>query len=148
MRRVSKYQTLEKVWCNCTFILMIAVSNQTVHLRPPFFGAIKRLPKTILMLYSHSHQEQSFDYFASFLRNVLRGENQYKALVEPVIEDVKSLAKNEKDFFKVSNQSFDVIVYLAQKEPNYFIHLGANLTNQDYEHILGLVTAQREVIPA
>lgn len=99
------------------------------------------------MLYSHSHQEQSFDYFASFLRNVLRGESQYKALVEPVIENVKSLAK-EKDFFKVSNQSFDVIVYLAQKEPDYFIHLGTNLSNQDYEHILQLVTAQREVIPA
>ncbi len=49
------------------------------------------------MLYSHSHQEQSFDYFASFLRNVLRGEAEYKALVGRVIEDVKLLAKRAQD---------------------------------------------------
>ena len=100
------------------------------------------------MLYSHSHQEQSFDYFASFLRNVLRGEDQYKALVEPVIEDVRSLAKKEKDYYKIANQSFDVIVYLAQKDPDFFTQLDRELTKKDYEHILELITTQREVIQA
>jgi hypothetical protein len=100
------------------------------------------------MLYSHSHQEQSFDYFASFLRNVLRGEDQYKALVEPVIEDVRSLAKKEKDYYKIVNQSFDVIVYLAQKDPDFFTQLDRELTTRDYEHILELITTQREVIQA
>jgi hypothetical protein len=100
------------------------------------------------MLYSHSHQEQSFDYFASFIRHILKGENEYKALVKPVIEDACLLAKNEKDYFKVANQSFDVIVYLAQKAPDFFSHLNRDLDEKDYQYILHLITSQREVISA
>ena len=84
------------------------------------------------MLYSHSHQEQSFDYFASFLRNVLRGEDQYKALVEPVIHDARLLAKKEKDYYKITTQSFDVIVYLAQKDPDFFSKLDRDLSTQSH----------------
>lgn len=100
------------------------------------------------MLYSHSHQAQSFDYFVSFLRNVLQGEEQYKELVKPVIDDAKSLARKEKDVFAVANQGFDVIVYLAHKDPGFFSDLEDMLSKQDYEHILDLVTTQREVITA
>lgn len=106
------------------------------------------LPKANRMLYSHSHQEQSFDYFASFLRNVLRGENQYKALVQPVIDEAKLLARQEKDVFKVANQGFEVIVYLAQKDPEFFTCLNRELSEKDYQYILDLITTQREVISA
>jgi hypothetical protein len=101
------------------------------------------------MLRSHSNQEQTFDYFASFLRNVLSGEEKYKQLIEPVILDAKSLANKEKDYFSIGRNSFGVIVFLAQKDPQFFSNLNVNnLSTQDYQYILDLITKQRDLIIA
>jgi hypothetical protein len=101
------------------------------------------------MLRSHSAQEQTFDYFASFLRNILSGQDRYKQLIEPVISDAKSLAKNEKDYFTISRNGFEVIVFLAKKDPKFFVDLNVNnLSLQDYTHILNLITAQKDLIEA
>lgn len=100
------------------------------------------------MLYSHSHQEKAFDFFASFLRNAIEGDPRYKALVEPVILDTQLLAKKEKDYFNINRNSFDVIVFLAQKDPQFFKDVNVyGLSPADYKRILELVTT-REIILA
>lgn len=101
------------------------------------------------MLRSHSNQEQTFDHYASFLRNILVGEEKYKPLIEPVISDAKSLVRKEKDYFTISRSGFEVIVFLAKKDPGFFSNLNVGtLSQQDYQHILNLITAQRDVIVA
>jgi hypothetical protein len=101
------------------------------------------------MLRSHSNQEQTFEYYASFLRNILGGEEKYKDLIEPIIVDAKSLVKEEKDYFTISRNGFEVIVFLAKKDPQFFSGLNPNnLSKQDYQHILDLITAQRDLIVA
>jgi hypothetical protein len=101
------------------------------------------------MLYSHSHQEKAFDFFASFIRNVLDNDVRYESMVLPVIKDAKSLASHEKDHFAVNRTSYDVIVYLAEKDPDFFKHLNTeHISKDEYQHILSLLTAQQELILA
>lgn len=101
------------------------------------------------MLYSHSHQEKAFDFFASFLRNAIAGNSNYKSLLEPIIADAKSLVKKEKDYFGISRNAFDVIVFLAQKDPDFFTNINVNeLSEEQYKHILELITSQRGLILA
>jgi hypothetical protein len=101
------------------------------------------------MLRSNSNQEKTFDYYASFLKNILCGEEKYKSLIEPVISDAKSLVKKEKDYFTISRNGFEVIVFLAKKDPHFFSTLDIqNPSHQDYQHILNLITSQRDLIVA
>jgi hypothetical protein len=97
---------------------------------------------------SHSAQEQTFDYYASFLRNILSGREDYKPLVQPIIDNTKSLVENHLDYFSIDRNGFDVIVYLAKKEPAFFTQLNpANVTNEQYAHILELITSPSSLTP-
>lgn len=101
------------------------------------------------MLHSHSFQEKAFDSFAAFLRHVLKGDEKYEHLVEPILIDAILLAKKEKDYFSVSRDSFDVIVFLAEKDPSFLSRLDPQAQNQSkatYEKILSLITSQRSVM--
>lgn len=101
------------------------------------------------MLRSHKAQEQTFDHYASFLRNILDGQERYKSLIEPVVIEAKYLAKNEKDYFTISRNGFEVIVFLAKKDPVFFTNLNtANISHGEYKHILDLITAQKDLIVA
>jgi len=105
--------------------------------------------KSGTMLRAHTNQEQIFDYYASFLRHVLSGEDKYKALVEPVISDTKLLIQKQKDYFTISRNGFEVIVFLANKDPQFFAGLNtANISNNDYQHILNLIMQQKDLIVA
>lgn len=98
------------------------------------------------MLYSHSYQERALDSFASFLRNVLAGDDRYKPLVEPVIKGTKSLVKHEIDYFGVDRSAYDIIVFLAETAPEFFKDINLeNISKDDYDFILKLITAQREM---
>lgn len=101
------------------------------------------------MYHSHSPQERAFDFFASFLRNVLAGDTRYETVLQPIISDVKSLTTREKDYYNVDRSSYDVIIFLAEKAPDFFEHLDVNhITPDQYNHMLNLVTAQRELLLA
>jgi len=101
------------------------------------------------MLKSHSSQEQTFDYYASFLRNILEGQDKYKALIQPVIVDAKSLVEKQKDYFSINRNGFEVIVYLAKKAPAFFSELNTDhVSQEDYAHILQLITTPSDLIPA
>jgi hypothetical protein len=98
-------------------------------------------------MYSHTYQEKAFDFFASFIRNVLNGDGRYVTMVQSVINDAKSLATNEKDHFSVDRKAYDLIVYLAEKDSDFFKHLDtSHLTQEQYQYILELLTEQQEMI--
>jgi hypothetical protein len=102
-----------------------------------------------MMLKSHSNQEQTFDYYASFLRNILEGQDKYKALIQPVIVDTKSLVEKQKDYYSINRNGFEVIVFLAKKAPDFFNGLNTeHVSNEDYAHILQLITSSGDLIPA
>lgn len=101
------------------------------------------------MLKSHSNQVQVFDHYASFLRNILEGHDNYKALIQPVIRDTKSLVEKQMDYFSIDRNGFEVIVYLAKRAPNFFSELNTeNVSNEDYAHILQLITTPSDLIPS
>ncbi len=101
------------------------------------------------MLYSHSYQEKEFDFFASFVRNVLLGKEQYRPIVQPVIVDAKSLVNNKKDYFEIDRKAYDLIVFLAEKAPDFFKDLNTeHVTNSEYQYILNLLTTHPEPIIA
>lgn len=101
------------------------------------------------MLYLNSQQEKAFDFFASHLKNVIKGDDRYKSLVEPLIADAHFLANKEKDYYGIDRDGFDVIVFLAEKEPDFFkeIRIG-HLSVDDFVHILKLIQSQRNLILA
>lgn len=101
------------------------------------------------MLHSHSHLEQEFDFFATFLQNAIDGDSKYRELVNPIILDAQKLATKELDYFKVNRNSFDIIVFLAQKEPDFISQINIqSLTVADYKHILDIIKDQRSLILA
>ena len=71
------------------------------------------------MLRSHKVQEQTFDHYASFLRNILDGQDKYKPLIEPVVMEAKCLAKNEKDYYKTQEpyQPGNIVQYRFHMRP-------------------------------
>ncbi len=96
--------------------------------------------------HSHSYQEDAFDFFASFLQNIVNGNSLYKDLVKPIITNAHLLAKGDLSYYDISRNGYTVITYLAEKEPEYFKNLDPDtLTNSQYSHILDLVTAQKEL---
>lgn len=98
------------------------------------------------MFYSHSYNEEAFEYFASFLNNVILGNMSYKDVVTPIISDAHKLATGEKDFYKIDRRGYSIIVYLVEKEKKYFQALDVNnLSKENYLHILGLVRAQKDL---
>jgi hypothetical protein len=101
------------------------------------------------MIYAHSLQEKAYEYFASFIRNVLNGDDRYKPLVEPILQDVQSLVKKDKDYFNINRNNFDVTVLLAERAPEFFEKLDLkHVSDADYKRILDIVTQQRDLILA
>lgn len=101
------------------------------------------------MLYSRSHQVEAFDFFASFVRNILKGDERYKVLVEPIINETSSLVNRKINYFEVDRDSLDVIVFLAKKDPDFFKDIDVStLTKTQYEHILAILSTQKEAILA
>lgn len=99
------------------------------------------------MFHSHSHNEEVFGIFTAFLQNAIEGKDAYKSIVNPIIQDAHSLAIGEKDFYKINRSNFPVIVYLVEKEHEYFrIIQPNNITKDNYTHILDLVTQQRDLL--
>lgn len=98
------------------------------------------------MFYSHSIEDDKFDFFVSFLGHILKGDNQYRDLVIPIISDAHTLSTGEKNVYTIDRNSFPIIVYLVEKEKDYFQQLDINaLNNSHFEHILEIVSQQREV---
>lgn len=97
------------------------------------------------MLYSQTIEGEQINFFRSMLRHVLNGELEYKNLVNPVIENARALADGTKNYFTVNRDSYHVIVYLAQKDGNFFRQLNTDqLTAPDYQRVDTLLAEQRQ----
>lgn len=97
------------------------------------------------MYYSHSLEDNKFDFFVSFLGYILKGDNRYKALVQPILKDAQDLANGNKDFYTIDRDTFPIVVYLVEKERDYFRGLNLEtLSIDNYNHILQLVN-EREL---
>ncbi len=66
------------------------------------------------MYYSHSYQDETFEFFVAFLQNALKGIPMYKELVQPVIQDAHLLATGEKNYFTVNRDNYSIIAYLVE----------------------------------
>lgn len=98
------------------------------------------------MYYSHSFQDETFDFFASFLREAIAGNVNYRELVEPIIQDVYYFVNGQRSIYNISRSNFDVVVYLAQNDSEYFKGINPDdISQNDYNHILNVISSQREV---
>ncbi|MCB9341949.1 MAG: hypothetical protein H6577_27795 [Lewinellaceae bacterium] len=112
---------------------------------PPFTLA----NQTSTMLYSRTLEDSKFDYFKSFLSYVVLGDLSYEKLVRPIIKDAHDLSTGEKNFYSINRNTFPVIVYLVEQDKSFFEKINPdNLTQSNYQHILKLVSHQREIAPS
>jgi len=97
------------------------------------------------MYHSHSYQDETFDFFVSFLKNAINGNQSYQELVFPVIDDAHQLAAGKKDYYNINRDNYSVITFLVETDTSYFKELDtAHLTADDYTRILQYANTQRE----
>lgn len=97
------------------------------------------------MYHSHSYQNEVFDYFVTFLKNAIAGNESYAALVQPIISDAHLLAAGQKDYYAINRDGYSIITYLAETDKDYFENLNPeNLSVDDYNRILQIANSQRE----
>lgn len=98
------------------------------------------------MLYSQTIEDRQISFFRSMLWHVLNGEQDYKNFVDPVVKDVIALVREQKNYFTVDRDAYHTIVFLAQKDPEFFRTLDIQqLTEEDYEHINRTLMGQRQL---
>jgi hypothetical protein len=101
------------------------------------------------MYYSHSLHDESLDFFESFIREIIAGKNNYKHLVEPIITDTHLYVLGEKDIYSVNRSGFTVIVFLAKTATDFFKTINPeNVSANDYDYILNVISSQRETARA
>ena len=101
------------------------------------------------MYYSHSLHDETFDFFASFLREIIAGKTNYKHLVEPIITDTHLDVLGQKDIYSVNRSGFPVIVFLAKTAKDFFKTINPeNVSASDYDYILNVISSQREIARA
>ena len=98
------------------------------------------------MLYSQTIEDRQISFFRSMLWHVLNGEKEYKSFSDPVVQDVTALVLGHKNYFTVDRDAYYTIVFLAQKDPEFFKTLDIQqLTEENYEHINRTLTGQRQL---
>lgn len=101
------------------------------------------------MYHSNSYKDEAFDFFVTFLKNAIQGNESYQDLVLPVISDAHLLAAGQKDYYTINRDNYSVITYLAEADTDYFRQLDTtHLTNADYTRILQYANTQREAFLA
>jgi hypothetical protein len=89
------------------------------------------------MYYSISSNDKKFAFFTNYLNNIISGNLQYIDIVRPIISDAHELASGTKDFYTIDRYGFPLIVYLVEKEKDFFRTIDAgNLNTNDFIHIL------------
>lgn len=98
------------------------------------------------MLYSHTIQDEKFNLFKIFISHILEGDEDYKKVVDPVIEQTQKLINGLEDYYTIDRGDYPIIVYLSQKAPELIKNLSTtDLKNKDYKDILKILTEQREL---
>ncbi|RUA31626.1 MAG: hypothetical protein DSY77_12845 [Bacteroidetes bacterium] len=72
------------------------------------------------MIYAQSIEDQKFNLFALFLKEAINGEQKYKKEIDEVLNEVKHLAKGEKELYEVSKEMLQVILFLRNKNEKFF----------------------------
>lgn len=72
------------------------------------------------MIYAQSIEDQKFNLFALFLKEAISGEQKYKKEIDEVLNEVKHLAKGEKELYEVSKEMLQVILFLRNKNEKFF----------------------------
>lgn len=99
------------------------------------------------MYHSYSYQDEAFDFFVTFLNNTLEGNESYKSLVNPIINEAHLLAKGEKDYYSINRNNYSIITYLAENDKDFFSSLNINrLSEENYRHILEIANSQRHAL--
>ena len=98
------------------------------------------------MLYSRSLEDRQLSFFQSLLWHVVNGDDKYKSLVDPVVEDAQALVTGAKDYFTIDRDNYHVIVYLAEHDTSFLrdLDIGA-ITPRDYEYISKALSEQRQI---
>ena len=96
------------------------------------------------MLHSRTPEDRKISFFISLLRHLIEGNEEYAHFVNPVIADVRALSIGEKSYFTVDRDNYPIIVYLFDKDKEYFANLDLdNVTLGNYQDISSMLQQQR-----
>lgn len=98
------------------------------------------------MYYSHSLEDDQFNYFASFLNHAINGEIKYKEIVLPIIDEAHKLAIGTLTVYSVDRNNFPIIMHLIDNDLSFIKEINTeNITEADYKHVLEILCRPREI---
>ena len=101
------------------------------------------------MLLSHNPQDQELDFFITFLENAINGQDNYRLLVTPIIEDAIKLVRHEKSLSDLERTGLNVKFSLYQNAPELLKALNINkISNENLTKIRDVLIDNRQYVIA
>lgn len=100
------------------------------------------------MLRSHNQQDVELDFFTSFLDHAIKGEEDYIAIVKPIILEAASLARDEKKIADVGRTGLNIKLALYKWGSTSLKPINADNLTQNLSTILSIITDSRTTTPA
>jgi hypothetical protein len=89
------------------------------------------------MLRSKSIAQNNIELFQFFIQETLSGNDNYRSMVENLLEETKDLTIGEKSIYNINRENFPIIVFLSERLPDFFRGIDIRMLKQkDYELIL------------
>jgi hypothetical protein len=93
------------------------------------------------MYHSVNLEESKINLFSFLLKGIIDGNEKYKNIVDPIINDAYGLAKGQKNFFNIDRENYSLIVFLGNKNKGKVeeIKNPSSLDNAEYSMIFSLL---------
>jgi len=101
------------------------------------------------MICSLATDNVKFTIFSLYLREIIKGELDYKDNVVAVINEAKDLTLGNKNYYNIDRYNYPIIVFLSSKVPDFFRTLDTtNIGNNEYSTLLKCIESQRPICVA
>ncbi|GEO05614.1 hypothetical protein AAE02nite_32780 [Adhaeribacter aerolatus] len=98
------------------------------------------------MYYSHTIEDNKIGLFTSFVKSLIEGRQEYKPVVNNVIEEAHALALGNKTLFNIDRDSYPIVVLLEENDPDFFKTVDSNKADEGvYQKVLNILTEQKSI---
>lgn len=102
------------------------------------------------MLMSHSPLDQEIEFFNSFLTSAINGDEKYKAIVTPLLEDAQSLAKKDKTVYQLSKEpALNLIILIDSLAHKWLLKVNVSAaSDKDLKELQTLINDKKNYADA
>lgn len=93
------------------------------------------------MFYSHDVEASRFHLFATYISTVLNGRDEYRNLVDAILEETHSYSSGQKNIYKINKAYAPLVIYLNQADSSFFDALESKcIKREDYKHVYEILS--------